>query len=71
MDALGIKYVPSVTNFVLINIGKDARPVYKKLLKRGVIVREMSPWKFNSFIRATIGTRSENRKFIKALKEVL
>ena len=70
-DSLGLKYVPSVTNFVLINIGKDARSVYKGLLKRGVIVREMSPWKLNNFIRVTIGRMSENRKFVEALKAAL
>jgi len=71
LDSLGIRYIPSVTNFLLINLGKDAKTVYKKLLKKGIIVREMSAWKLNNFIRVTIGTKSENRKFIRALKEAL
>ncbi|MEE9500313.1 MAG: histidinol-phosphate transaminase [Candidatus Omnitrophota bacterium] len=71
LDSLGLKYIPSVTNFVLINTGKDSKKVYRKLLKRGVIVREMSPWKLTSFIRVTVGTMRENRKFIKALKDIL
>ena len=71
LDSLGIKYIPSVTNFVLIKIGKNAKTVYKKLLKRGVIVREMSPWKLNSFIRVTVGSMSENRRFIEMLREAL
>lgn len=79
LDALGIDYVPSATNFVLINLyrksakrdRKSAKEVYKKLLKRGVIVREMSAWKLNNFIRVTIGTMPENRKFVKMLKEII
>jgi histidinol-phosphate aminotransferase len=70
-DSMGLKYIPSVTNFVLVNVGKDSKKVYRGLLKRGVIVREMSPWKLKNFIRVTIGTKIENRKFIGALQEVL
>jgi len=70
-DKLGLKYVPSVTNFILVKLGKDSKPIYKKLLKKGVIVREMSPWKLKNSIRVTVGTMRENKRFIKALKEVL
>ncbi len=71
LDTMALEYVPSVTNFLIINLGKNAKAVYRKLLRKGVIVREMSAWKLDNFIRVTIGTMQENRKFIKALKEVL
>lgn len=71
LSLLGIRYIPSVTNFVLIDIGKTAKTLYKKLLTRGIIVREMSAWKLNNFIRVTVGAPAENRKFIKTLREVL
>jgi len=71
LNAMGIRYIPSATNFVLINIGKKARFVYEKLLEKGMIVRGMRAWKLSNFIRVTIGTMSENRKFIKALGEIL
>ena len=71
LDSLGLDYVPSVTNFILIKVGKDSKVIYGRLLKKGIIVREMSPWKLNSFIRVTIGTMDENRKFIRALKNIL
>jgi len=70
-ERLGMQYIPSVTNFIVINIGKKAKKVYSKLLKKGIITREMSPWKLSSFIRITVGTMKENRKFIKVLEEVL
>lgn len=71
LEAMGVKYVPSVTNFVLVNVGKNAGSIYGKLLRRGVIVREMRAWKLNNFIRVTVGTMGENHKFIKTLKEVM
>ncbi len=67
---LGYNYVKSATNFVLINVGRNSRSIYEKLLTKGVIVRQMSPWGLNGFIRVTIGTMKENRRFIRAFKEV-
>jgi len=63
-------YIPSATNFVLINVGGCSKTLYQKLLKKGVIVRDMSAWGLSGFIRVTIGTMKENIKFIKALKTV-
>ena len=70
-DKLGIKYVESVTNFIVIRIGKRASKVYNKLLKRGVITRQMGAWDMKDFLRVTIGTKEENRRFVKTLKEII
>ncbi len=67
---LNIDYIPSQGNFVLFKI-KDSKKIYSELLERGIIVREMSQWGLNNFIRITIGKEEENIKFIEALKEVL
>jgi len=69
LSELGIKYVPSATNFVLIKIGRNAAKVYNNLLRKGIIVRYMAAWGLKDFIRVTIGTMDENKKFIEALKE--
>ena len=50
---------------------QDGVKVFKRLLRRGVIVRDMSEWKLDSFIRVSVGLPDENKKFIKALKEEL
>lgn len=68
---LGIAYVPSVANFILIDVGVDAGRVFRGMLKYGVIVREMKQYGLKNFIRVTIGTKKENEKFIKVLKKVL
>jgi histidinol-phosphate aminotransferase len=71
LERMGLPYVPSATNFVLINTGCDSKRIFKALLKEGVIVREMSPWALDNCIRVTIGTAKENSVFIRALKKVI
>ena len=71
LDRLRLRYVPSVTNFLLIELGPGAAEVARKLLARGVIVREMSAWKLPGCIRVTVGTMAENRRFIQALRPCL
>ena len=68
---LKVDFVNSYTNFVLVKIGSHASRVSNKLLKKGIIVRDMSAWGLNEFIRVTIGTAQENKRFIKSLKEIL
>jgi histidinol-phosphate aminotransferase len=71
LSKLGIVYVPSVANFILIDVGRDGVGVFKDMLKYGVIVRDMKQYGLKNFIRVTIGTKKENERFIKVLKKVL
>ena len=71
LKRLGIRYVPSVTNFILIDVGRDSTRVFEKMLKLGVIIRDMKPWDMDNFIRVTVGTMDENRRFIQCLESVL
>ncbi len=64
-------YVPSVTNFVLLNVGEKGPQIYDKLMRKGIIVREMSAWGLKNFLRVTIGTNKENRLFLKYLKKFI
>ena len=68
---MGLAFVPSVTNFILIDLQDRSARIVEELLKRGVIVRDMKFWGMPTFIRVTIGAEKENRKFIKALAELL
>jgi histidinol-phosphate aminotransferase len=64
---LGFDYIPSHGNFITVRVGKAAE-VYKKLLKRGVIVRPVgSGYGLPEHLRITIGTAAENDKFLAAL----
>ncbi len=69
-NRLGLEFVPSHGNFILVRVGKG-QEVYKQLLGQGVIVRPMGGYQFPEHIRVTVGTMDENRKFIEALQKVI
>ena len=71
LSKMGLGYVPSVANFILIDVGKDSREVFKACLKYGVIIRDMCQYGLKNFIRVTIGTPKENQRFLRVLKKVL
>jgi histidinol-phosphate aminotransferase len=64
----GIKPYPSEANFILFRI-KDPDRIYRALLKKGVLVRNMKGV-VDGCLRVTVGTPEENRIFIKALREI-
>ena len=68
---LGLNYTPTQANFVWVNTGQDSKEVFGKLLKKGVIVRTGDIFGCPTHIRVTMGTMSQNERFIKALTEVL
>jgi histidinol-phosphate aminotransferase len=71
LNKIGLSYVPSVTNFILIDTGKDGLFVFNAMLRYGVIVRDMQQYGLKNFIRVTVGTKKENERFVKVLKKVL
>jgi len=70
-DRLGLSYIPSQTNFVLVRTGRDSRRVYEDLLKKGIITRYMEHVGLDDYIRVSIGLPDENTTFVTALEEVL
>ena len=64
---MGFDPVPSQTNFVLVNVRQDADALFERLLRRGVIVRPASGWGLDMYIRVTVGTPEQNRRFLEAL----
>ena len=69
--SLGLKFPPSRANFILVDVGRNALDVYRRLLREGVIVRPMLSFGMESTLRVTIGTPEENRRLMKALRKVL
>lgn len=65
-----LECVPSVANFILVKVGDGAR-VFAELQKRGVIVRPMGGYKLPEWVRVTVGTAAQNRRFLRELKAVL
>jgi len=69
-DRLGIEYVPSQANFILLRVGQGEE-VFNRLLAQGIIVRPTAGYQFPEYIRVTIGTMHENRKFIDGLEKAV
>jgi histidinol-phosphate aminotransferase len=67
---LGLAYVPSQANFVLVRVGAGGE-VYERLLRRAVIVRPVGGYGFPEHVRVTVGTAEENRRFVGALEGAL
>ncbi|WP_118179667.1 histidinol-phosphate transaminase [Paraburkholderia phosphatilytica] len=73
-DRLGLEYVPSDGNFVLVRVGNDdgaGSRVNLALLKQGVIVRPVGNYGLPQWLRVTIGLPEENDAFIAALEKSL
>jgi histidinol-phosphate aminotransferase len=71
LDKLGIEYVKSFGNFILIKTPIKGVEFYNLLLKEGVIVRPVSGYGLPDYVRVTVGTEKENKKFIMTTKKIL
>jgi histidinol-phosphate aminotransferase len=71
IERTGLRFVPSVCNFLLVDFGRDAGPVYEALLRRSVIVRPVGNYGLGDCLRISIGTPEENTRLINALGAVL
>ncbi|HEX4639924.1 MAG TPA: histidinol-phosphate transaminase [Chthoniobacterales bacterium] len=67
---MGLRFIPSVANFVLVNVGDGAK-IFRELLQRRVIVRALKGYNLAEWIRISVGTMEQNRRCIAALKKVL
>jgi histidinol-phosphate aminotransferase len=68
--ALKLELIPSHGNFLTIRVaqgGKSAAEIYKRLLRRSVIVRPIAGYGLPEHLRVTVGTAAENQKFLSAL----
>ncbi|MFH0783827.1 MAG: histidinol-phosphate transaminase [Pseudomonadota bacterium] len=71
VEVLGCKSYPSQTNFFLIDVGGNADLLYDTMLTKGVIVRSMCAYGLETFIRVTVGTEEENKRFLYSLADSL
>jgi histidinol-phosphate aminotransferase len=71
LQALGLRPIPSQTNFVCVGVERDAQELFQRLLRRGLIVRPLASFAMPRHIRITVGTREENGELLKALADEL
>ncbi len=60
---LGVSYVPSQTNFVFFRPGPDTDLTAERFLGHGVVIRGLS----KGWVRVTVGSEEENRRFLQVL----
>lgn len=70
-NKLNIRYIPSLGNFIAIDVMQNAMEIYQKLLYQGVIVRPLGAYDMPTHLRVTIGTQEENEKFLRALRAAI
>jgi threonine-phosphate decarboxylase len=70
-DRLGISYLPSSTNFILMDLLRDAGQVAGDLLKRGILVRDCTSFGLPTSIRVAVRSREENVRLVEALERCL
>jgi len=70
---MGFETLPSGANFIFTKHRlKDAVIIFKKLRESGIIVRHFNePERISQYLRITIGTQDEMRKFISILKAII
>ncbi len=71
LEKMGLPYVKSHTNFVLIDTQRDSKEVSNRMISRGIIVRPMTSYGLPTHIRVTIGLKKHNERFINSLKQVI
>ena len=70
-EQLGLNYIPSVANFITVELGAKAADVYQALLQKGVIVRPVAGYQLPHHLRVSIGLPNENATCLDALEKVL
>ncbi len=67
---LGLQTIPSAGNFILVDMGREALPVYDTLLRRSLIVRPVGNYGLPNHLRVTIGTEDQNNCLLAALQSI-
>lgn len=70
-DDMGLEFIPSKGNFICVDFEQPADDNYQSLLKAGVIVRPVANYGMPNHLRISIGTESENSRFINELARIL
>jgi histidinol-phosphate aminotransferase len=71
LDRLGLDWIPSAGNFVCVDTGRMAAPVFKRMLQSGVIVRLIENYEMPNHLRITVGLEEENSRAVRVLEQAL
>jgi histidinol-phosphate aminotransferase len=68
---LGLEYIPSVGNFITLDLGRPAAAVDQALLRLGCITRPVANYGMPNHLRISIGLPAENARLLAALTQIL
>ncbi len=71
LDRLGLEYLKTEANFVLIKLPMLGRDLFKLMLKRGVVIRPVDNYNLPYYVRVSIGLPDQNRRFFKEFEDIL
>ena len=71
LDRLGLEWIPSVCNFITVDLGRPAAPVDQALLQAGVICRPVANYGLPNHLRVSVGLADENDRLLAALARLL
>ncbi|WP_127578915.1 histidinol-phosphate transaminase [Paenibacillus koleovorans] len=71
LRGLGVSFTESMSNFILVELGPEAKQRYERLMASGVIVRYGGGWGLPEHVRVSIGLSEENDRLLEALQLVL
>jgi histidinol-phosphate aminotransferase len=63
----GYRCLPSQTNFLMLDLARDAGDLERHLFERGVIVRPMGGYGLPQTVRISVGSHVENERLLRAL----
>ncbi len=69
LEMAEIKYIPSETNFILLEFSFNAEELCAHLLKKGIIIRPLAGYGMPGHTRITVGKREENTALIEEIKK--
>jgi histidinol-phosphate aminotransferase len=69
LERLGIDYIPSQGNFLLMRAGKRSIEIRDALREKQVLVRDRS-YEIRGCVRVTTGTREQTRRFLEELEKI-
>lgn len=68
--SIGLEYIPSHANFILVKVG-NGRKIFADLMKKGIIIRDMTSYGLPEWVRVSIGTQEQNERFFEELRALL
>ena len=70
-DRMNLGYIPSIGNFISVDVDREGASLYNALLHEGVIVRPVANYEMPNHLRVSVGLPEQNERFLKALEKVL